>query len=75
MGESQHKPTVEIGKAQEAMNLNEFGWGWTVTHDLDIGYIYMYSMLINDIAQVMDILHAKGEFFQVGLYLVLSQGV
>jgi hypothetical protein len=27
MGESQHEPVVEIGKAQEAPNLSECGWG------------------------------------------------
>jgi hypothetical protein len=43
--------------------------------DLDLGWIQMYAMLINDVAQVMDLAHAEGEFFQVGVYLVLSQGV
>jgi hypothetical protein len=50
MGESQHKPTVEIGKAQEAPKLNECGWGWSVMNDLDLGWIHMYAMLINDVA-------------------------
>jgi hypothetical protein len=50
MGESQHEPAVEIGKAQEALKLSECGWGWLVTDDLDIGWIHMYSMLINDVA-------------------------
>ena len=27
MGQSQHKPVVEIGKAQEALKLSECGWG------------------------------------------------
>jgi hypothetical protein len=49
MGESQHKPAVEIGKAQEAPKLSECGWGWPVTDDLDIGWIRMYTMLINDV--------------------------
>jgi hypothetical protein len=50
MGESQHKPTVEIGKAQEASKLNECRWGWSVMNDLDLGWIHMYAMLINDVA-------------------------
>ena len=50
MGESQHEPTVEIGKAQEALKLSECGWGWSVTDDLDLGWIHMYTMLINDVA-------------------------
>jgi hypothetical protein len=32
-------------------------------------------MLINDVAQVLDPVHAEGTFFQVGIYLVLPQGV
>jgi hypothetical protein len=37
MGESQHEPMVEIGKAQEALKLGEFGLGWPVTDDLYLG--------------------------------------
>jgi hypothetical protein len=37
MGETQHKPAVEIGKAQEALKLSECFWGWPVIDDLDIG--------------------------------------
>jgi hypothetical protein len=43
--------------------------------DLDIGWIHMYAMLINDVAQVMDPVHTEGAFFQDGVYLVLLQGV
>ena len=64
MGESQHKNAVEIGKAQEASKLSECGWGWPVTDDMDLGWIHMYTMLINDVAQVMDPIHAEGSFFQ-----------
>jgi hypothetical protein len=67
MGESQHEPMVEIGKAREALKLNECGWGWLVTNELDLGWIHMYAMLINDVAQVMDPIHVKGAFFQVGI--------
>jgi hypothetical protein len=66
-GESQHEPVVEIGKAQEALKPSECGWGWIVIDDLDLGWIHMYTILINAIAQVMDIVHAKGSFFQVGI--------
>jgi hypothetical protein len=75
MGESQHELVVEIGKDQEASKLSECGWGWPVTVDLDFGWIHMYSMLINDVAQVMNPVHAEGSFLQVGVELVLSQGV
>jgi hypothetical protein len=67
MGETQHEPAVEIGKAQEAPNLSECCWGWLVMDDLDLGWIHMYAMLINDVAQVMDPVHAEGAFFQVGV--------
>ena len=50
MGESQYKAAVEIGKAQEDPKLSECGWGCPVTDDLDIGWIHMYAMLINDVA-------------------------
>jgi hypothetical protein len=33
----------------------------------------MYPMLINNVSQVLDPIHAKGAFFQVGIQLVLSQ--
>ena len=41
MGESQHEPVIEIGHAQEALKLNEFGWGWPNTDDLDLRWIHM----------------------------------
>jgi hypothetical protein len=75
MGESQHEPAIEIDKAQEAPKLSEFGWGCPVTDELDLGWIHMYTMLINYVALVMDPFHAEGAFFQVGIYLVLPQGV
>jgi hypothetical protein len=50
MGESQNEPVVEIGKAQEALKIGECGWVWPVTDDLDLGWIHMYTMLINDVA-------------------------
>jgi hypothetical protein len=38
---------------------------WPVTDDLDLSWINMYPMLINNVAQVLDPVHAKREFFQV----------
>jgi hypothetical protein len=67
MAESQHEPVVKIGKAYEAPKLSECVWGSPVTDDLDCGWIHMYNKLINDVAQVMDPIHAQGEFFQVGV--------
>jgi hypothetical protein len=67
MGETQHEPAVEISKSQEALKLSECYWGWPVMDDLDLGWIHMDAMLINDVAQVMDFVHAEGAFFQVGV--------
>ena len=67
MGETQHEPAVEIGKAQESLKLNECCWGRPVTNDLYLGLIHMYTMFINDVAQVMDPVHVEGAFFQVGV--------
>jgi hypothetical protein len=50
MGESQHEPVVEIGKAQEASKLSECGWCWPLMDDLDLCWIHMYTILINDVA-------------------------
>jgi hypothetical protein len=50
MGESQQKYAVEIGKDQESLKLSECGWGWPITNDLDLGWIHMYSMLINNVS-------------------------
>ena len=50
MRESKHEPAIEIGKAQEALKFSECGWGWPVTDDLDLGWIHMHTMLINDIS-------------------------
>jgi hypothetical protein len=41
--------------------------------DLDIHWINMYPILINNVSQVLDLFYAKGEFFQVGIKLLLPQ--
>jgi hypothetical protein len=48
--ESQHEPAIEISDAQEALNLNECGWGWPVMDDLDLGWIHMHTISINDVS-------------------------
>jgi hypothetical protein len=58
---------VKIGKAQKDLKLSECGWGWPVTDDLDLGWIHMYSMLINNVAYLMGPVHVEGAFFQVGV--------
>jgi hypothetical protein len=32
-------------------------------NDLDLGWIHMYAMLMNDVVEVMDPVYAEGEFF------------
>jgi hypothetical protein len=75
IGESQYELVVEIGNAQEALKLSECSWGWLVMDDLDFGWIHTYSMMINDASHVINLVHAEGEFFQVGVELVFLQGV
>jgi hypothetical protein len=41
--------------------------------ELDLIWINMYPMLINNVAQLLDLVHAKIAFFQVGIKLVLPQ--
>jgi len=50
MGESQHEPMIEIGQAQEALDLSECDWGQPVMDELNLGWIHMYTMLINDVS-------------------------
>jgi hypothetical protein len=50
VGESQHEPRIEIGKAYEAPKLSECGWGWPVMNDLDIGLIDMHPILIKKVS-------------------------
>jgi hypothetical protein len=49
MRESQHEPAIEIGEVQEDLKFIECGWGWPVGDDLDLGYIHMHTILINDV--------------------------
>jgi hypothetical protein len=49
------------------MKLSEHGWGYLVTDDLDLGWINMHTMRINNVAWVLDPVHDEGEFFQVGI--------
>ena len=69
MGESQREPSVEIGESQEALKLSQCGRGWIVIDDLNLRWINMYHMLIKNVAQVLDPLHAKGEFSKLAFSL------
>ena len=39
-----------ISLGYKALKLSECGWGWPVTDELDLGWIHMHTMLINDVA-------------------------
>jgi len=55
------------------LKLGQCGWGWPVTDDLDLSWINMYPMLINNVTQVLDHVHSKRKKIQVGIKLVLPQ--
>jgi hypothetical protein len=67
MGESQHEPVVEIGESERVLKISECVWGCPVMNDLDLGWIHMYAMMINYVAQVMGHVHGEGSFIQVGV--------
>ena len=57
------------------MKLSECGWVCLVMNDLDLVQIQMHPMLIQNVAQVLDPIHAKGAFFKICIHLVLPQSV
>jgi hypothetical protein len=67
MREPQHKPLIEVSKAQEAMKLNHCFRGWPIMDDLEIGWIHMYTLCIHDVSQILDSLHVEGTLHQVGI--------
>lgn len=75
MREPQHEPKVEIGKAQKATKICLSGWGWLIPNDLYLGWVHMYTLLINYVPQILNMGQAKGSFLQVSTQLVLSKGL
>lgn len=73
MREPQHEPTVEIGKTQKVAELYQSGWGWPIPNDLDLGWIHMHPLFINNVSQILNLGHAKSAFLQIGTQLVLPQ--
>ena len=64
MREPQQKPAVEVGEAQEAMELGHFLWGRPIVDDLVLGWINMHTLLIHDVSQILDSLHVEGTLLQ-----------
>ena len=65
MREPKHEPMVEIGKTQEVLDLWYGGWGWPIPNDLYLGWVHMYTLLINDVPHILNLGQPKGEFLQV----------
>ena len=61
MRESQHEPVVEISKTQKGAN------------DLDLGWIHMHPLLINNVSHILNLGHAKSALLQIGTQLVFPQ--
>ena len=62
MRETQHEPIVEISKTQKYADLFQSGWGWPIPNDLYLRWVHMYTLLINDVPQILNLGQAKGEF-------------
>jgi hypothetical protein len=50
MREPQHKPMVEVGEAQEAMDLSQCLWDQPIADELDLGWVHMHTFLIHDVS-------------------------
>jgi hypothetical protein len=50
MRETQHEPVVEVGEAQEAVELCQSHRGWPIMNDLDLGWVHMHPMFIHDVS-------------------------
>ena len=67
MREPQHKPVVEVGKAQEAAKLDQCLLGQLIVNYLDLGWIHMHTLLIYNVSQVLNSLHVEGTLLQIGI--------
>lgn len=63
MRESQYEPTIEIRKSQEATKLYETRQVRPIPNDLDLSWIHMHTLLINNVSSILDLFHAKETFF------------
>jgi hypothetical protein len=67
MREAQHKCAVEVGKAQEVVDLGHCLRGRPIMDDLDLGWIHMHNLIIHDVSQILDSLHAEGTLLQIDI--------
>ena len=40
---------------------------WEIMDDLDLGWVHMHPMLIHDVSKVLNPLHVKRTFLQIGI--------
>jgi len=73
MREAQQEPAVEFCKTQEAAELHQSGWGWPTPNDLDLGWIHVHPLFINNVSQILNLGHAKSAFLQISTHVVLPQ--
>ena len=73
MREPQHEPVVEIVKSQKVAELFQSRWGCPIPNDLDLNWIHMHPLFINNVSQILNLGHAKSAFLQIGTQLVLPQ--
>jgi hypothetical protein len=67
MREPQHKLAVEVSKTQEVVEIGHCLQGRPIENELIIGWIHMHTLLIHDVSQILDSLHAKGTLLQIGI--------
>jgi hypothetical protein len=67
MREPQHKPTKEVGKDQEFVELGHCLQGQPITNDLELGWIHMHILLIHDVSQILDSMHVEGKLLQISI--------
>lgn len=63
MREYQHAYAVEVSNAEEVAKLCETPQGQLILNELDLSCIHMHTLLINNVTQISDLVHAKGAFF------------
>jgi hypothetical protein len=71
MRESQNELVVEISKTHK--DDLDLGWGWRIPYDLDIGWIHMHPNIINNVSQILNLVHSKSALLQIGTQLVFPQ--
>ena len=67
MSESKHKFAIKFGEAQEDVEICYSFQFWEIMNELDLGWVHMHPMLIHDVSKVLNPLHVKRTFLQIGI--------